>query len=138
MLYFLVLKGKVRTDTCKQCNQSKVKNMAWLLKKLTPTSIDRKLTQVLRGSSYCRNPQRIFLIGRVVFPMSTPDKEITFFPILMGEGRSEMIGQAMVCFEIYKKPSKASFMLKKSSSRAILGTARPLSLKKTRRPTKTL
>ena len=37
----------------------------------------------------------------------------------------------------YKKPSKASFMLKKSSRIAILGTPRPLSLKKTRRSTKT-
>ena len=48
-----------------------------------------------------------------------------------------MIGLVVACFEIYKKPSKASFMLKRSSSRAILGTPRPLSLKKTRRPTKT-
>ena len=48
-----------------------------------------------------------------------------------------MIGREVVRFEIYKKPSEASFTLKKSSSRAILGTLRPLSLKKTRRPTKT-
>ena len=48
-----------------------------------------------------------------------------------------MIGLAVARFEIYKKPSEASFTLKKSSSRAILGTPRPLSLKKTRRPTKT-
>ena len=48
-----------------------------------------------------------------------------------------MIGLAVACFKIYKKPSEASFMLNKSSSRAILGTPRPLSLKKTRRPTKT-
>ena len=52
-------------------------------KKLTPTSMDEKLTQVLRGSPYCRNPQRIVLIGRVVFPMSTPDKEIALFPMLV-------------------------------------------------------
>ena len=49
-----------------------------------------------------------------------------------------MIGRAVVRFEIYKKPSEASFTLKKSSSRAILGTSRPLSLKKTKRPTKML
>ena len=48
-----------------------------------------------------------------------------------------MIGLVVVCFEIYKKPSEASFMLKRSSSRAILGTPRPLSLKTTRRSTKT-
>ena len=48
-----------------------------------------------------------------------------------------MIGLAVTHFEIYKKPFEASFTLKKSSSRAILGTSRPLSLKKTRSPTKT-
>ena len=54
--------------------------------------------------------------------MSTLEKEI--------EGRSEMMGLAVACFEIYKKPSEASFTLKRSNSRAILGTPRPLSLKK--------
>ena len=54
------------------------------LKKLTPTRKDRKLTQVLRGSPYCQNPQHIILVGRVVFPMSTLDKEITLFPMLVG------------------------------------------------------
>ena len=53
-------------------------------KKLTPTSMDEKLTQVLRGSLYCLNPQSIVLIGRVIFPMSTPNKEITLFPMLVG------------------------------------------------------
>ena len=53
-------------------------------KKSTPTSIDGKLTQVLKGSPYYRNPQCIVLIGRVVFPMSTPDKEISLFPMLVG------------------------------------------------------
>ena len=48
-----------------------------------------------------------------------------------------MIGLVMARFEIYKKPSETSFTRKKSSDRAILGTLRPLSLKKTRRPTKT-
>ena len=48
-----------------------------------------------------------------------------------------MIGLAVAHFEIYKKPSKASFTLKRSSSRAILGILRPLSLKTARRPTKT-
>ena len=47
-----------------------------------------------------------------------------------------MIGLAVARFEIYKKPFEASFTLKKSSSRVILGTPRSLSLKKTRRPTK--
>ena len=37
-----------------------------------------------------------------------------------------MIGMAVARFEIYKKPSEASFALKRSSSRAILGTSRPL------------
>ena len=48
-----------------------------------------------------------------------------------------MIGLVVDLIEIYKKPSEASFTLKRSSNRAILGTPRPLSLKKTRRPTKT-
>ena len=56
---------------------------------MTSISIDRKLTQVLRGSPYCQNPQRIVLIGRVVFLMSTPDKEITLFPKLMERGEVE-------------------------------------------------
>ena len=48
----------------------------------------------------------------------------------------------MIClevarFEIYKKPSEDSFMLKRSNNRAILGTLRPLSLKTARRLTKT-
>ena len=41
-----------------------------------------------------------------------------------------MISRVVARFEIYKKPSEASFTLKRSSSRAILGTQRPLSLKK--------
>ena len=45
-----------------------------------------------------------------------------------------MMGMVMARFEIYKKPSEASFTLKRSSSRAILGTPRPLSLKKNKRP----
>ena len=53
-------------------------------KKLTPASMDEKLKQVLRGSPYCRNLQRIVLIDRVIFPMSTPNKEIAPFPMLMG------------------------------------------------------
>ena len=48
-----------------------------------------------------------------------------------------MIGLAVARFEIYKKPFEAFFTLKRSSSRAILGTPRPISLKKTKRPTKT-
>ena len=48
-----------------------------------------------------------------------------------------MIGLAVTRFEIYKKPSEASFTLKRSSNRAILGTSRPLSLKKSRRSSKT-
>ena len=36
------------------------------------------------GNPYCRNPQRIVLVGRVVFPMSTLNKEIVFFLILVG------------------------------------------------------
>ena len=41
-----------------------------------------------------------------------------------------MIGLPVAHFEIYKKPSEAFFTLKRSNSRAILGTPRPLSLKK--------
>ena len=48
-----------------------------------------------------------------------------------------MIGLAVARFEIYKKPSEASFTLKRSNSKAILGTPRPLSLEKTKRPIKT-
>ena len=47
-----------------------------------------------------------------------------------------MIGLEVALFEIYKKPYEASFTLNRSSSRAIPGTLRPLSLKKTKRPTK--
>ena len=43
----------------------------------------------------------------------------------------------MARLEMYKKPSEASFTLKRSSNRVILGTLRLLSLKKTKRPTKT-
>ena len=50
---------------------------------------------------------------------------------------SEIISLALDRLEIYKKPSMDSFTLKRSSNRARLGTPRPLSLKKTRRPTKT-
>ena len=38
---------------------------------------------------------------------------------------------------MYKKPSTASFTLKKSRSKAMLGTPRPLSLKTTSNPTRT-
>ena len=48
-----------------------------------------------------------------------------------------MISLALVHLKIYKKPYATSFTLKKSNSRAMLGTLRPLSLKKTRRLTKT-
>ena len=48
-----------------------------------------------------------------------------------------MIGLVVARFKIYKKPSYASFKLKRSNSKAILGTPRPLSLKTTRRSTKT-
>ena len=41
-----------------------------------------------------------------------------------------MIGLAVARFEIYKKPYEATFTLKRFSSRGILGTPRPLSLKK--------
>ena len=48
-----------------------------------------------------------------------------------------MISLTLVHLEMYKKRSAASFTLKKSNSKAMLGTPRPLSLKKTRSPTKT-
>ena len=48
-----------------------------------------------------------------------------------------MMSLAVARFEIYKKPYEAFFTLKRSSSRAILGISRPLSLKKTKRPTRT-
>ena len=47
-----------------------------------------------------------------------------------------MISLALVRLEMYKNPSATSFTLKKSNNRATLGTPRPLSLKKTRKPTK--
>ena len=46
--------------------------------------MDRKLTQVLKGSPYGRNPQCIVLVSKVVFPMSTLDKEMALFPVLVG------------------------------------------------------
>ena len=48
-----------------------------------------------------------------------------------------MIGLIVARFEIYKKPFEASFTLKRSNSRAMLGTSRTLSLKTIRRSTKT-
>ena len=48
-----------------------------------------------------------------------------------------MISLALDRLEIYRKPSATSFTLKKSNNKAMLGTPRPLSLKTTRRPTKT-
>ena len=50
---------------------------------------------------------------------------------------SEIINLEMDRLEMYKKPSTDSFTLKRSSNRARLGTPKPLSLKTTRRPTKT-
>ena len=50
---------------------------------------------------------------------------------------SEIISLELDRLEMYKKPSAGSFTLKKSSNRARLGTPKPLSLKTTRRPTKT-
>ena len=48
-----------------------------------------------------------------------------------------MIRLALDHLKIYKNPSAAFFTLKKSNNRAMLGTSRSLSLKTTRRPTKT-
>ena len=50
---------------------------------------------------------------------------------------SEIISLELDRLEMYKKPSADSFTLKRSSNRARLGTPKPLSLKTTRRPTKT-
>ena len=50
---------------------------------------------------------------------------------------SEIINLALDRLEMYKKPFMNSFTQKRSSNRARLGTPRPLSLKTTRRPTKT-
>ena len=50
---------------------------------------------------------------------------------------SEIISLELDRLEMYKKPSTDSFTLKMSSNRARLGTPKPLSLKTTRRPTKT-
>ena len=51
---------------------------------------------------------------------------------------SEIISLELDRLEMYKKPYANSFTLKMSSNRARLGTPKPLSLKTTRRPTKTL
>ena len=48
-----------------------------------------------------------------------------------------MINLALVRLKMYKKSSVASFTLKKSRSKAMLGTSRPLSLKTTNSPTRT-
>ena len=48
-----------------------------------------------------------------------------------------MISLALVRLEMYKKPYVASFTLKKSKSKAMLGSSRPLSLKKTSSQTRT-
>ena len=50
---------------------------------------------------------------------------------------SEIISLALDRIEMYKKPSADSFTLKRSSNRARMGMPRPLSLKTTRRQTKT-
>ena len=47
-----------------------------------------------------------------------------------------MISLALECLAMYKKPSANSFTLKKSKSKAMLGTPRPLSLKTTSSPTR--
>ena len=49
-----------------------------------------------------------------------------------------MISLALECLAMYKKPSADSFTLKKSKSKAMLGTPRPLSLKMTSSPTRML
>ena len=51
---------------------------------------------------------------------------------------SEITSLELDHLEMYKKPSTDSFTLKRSSNRARLGTPKPLSLKTTRRPRKTL
>ena len=50
---------------------------------------------------------------------------------------SEIISLKLDRLEMYKKPFVDSFRLKRSSNIARLGTPKPLSLKTTRRPTKT-
>ena len=97
------------------------------IKKSTPTRINGKLMQVLRGSPYFQNPQRIVLIGRVVFLMSTPNKEIALFPMFVG-GREVGNDKSRSGPLLYKKPSKASFTLKRSSNRARRLTKTPQKL----------
>ena len=48
-----------------------------------------------------------------------------------------MISLALERLAMYKKPSADSFILKKSKTKAMLGTLRPLSLKTTSSPTRT-
>ena len=50
---------------------------------------------------------------------------------------SEIISLELDRLEMYKKPFADSFTLKRSSNKAKLGIPKPLSLKTTRRPTKT-
>ena len=48
-----------------------------------------------------------------------------------------MISLALERFEMYRKPPTTSFTLKKSRSKAMMGTPKPLSLKTTCSPTRT-
>ena len=66
-----------------------------------------------------------------------PQKKYRSFQCLWEDGRSEMIILALECLAMYKKPSVGSFTLKKSKSKAMKGTLRPLSLKMTSSPTRT-
>ena len=50
---------------------------------------------------------------------------------------SKIISLELDRLEMYKRPSANSFTLKRSSNRPRLGTPKPLSLKTTRRLTKT-
>ena len=59
-----------------------------------------------------------------------PTKKKRPFQCLWKDGRSEIISLTLVRLEIYKNPFATFFTLKKSNIRVILGTLRPLSLKR--------
>ena len=64
-------------------------------------------------------------------------KKYRSFQCLWEDRRSEMIILTLESLVMYKKPPADSFKLKKSKSKAMLGTPRPLSLKTTSNPTRT-
>ena len=99
--------------------------------------MDRKLKQVLRGSPYYWNPQRIILVSRVVFPMSTLDKEITLFPMLVERREVKNNRPGSGPLRHVQEAFRGLLHMEEIQQQSYTRDPRPLSLKKTKKPTKT-